>query len=254
LAEVRERARDLQSQMLHASCSQQGPECFRPQVAGLRSVLRDYTVRKLNQSGGDTQGLIADLRTVDDCFALEVLGRKPGTDGRNPFTFRKKLAAGELLLTVNHFASGALAIPPGVVIVQGFRRQGDEYVFGAETGDSIYGIMNEDMIQALPSPVEGEIWLLISGQVAGFMGHLERTRIYSFNGYEFQERWRPEDRQNPEITITDDEIRTVYLGPKIYRFRGDLQECFEETVKLLSTGAAQVKLVNRGECGDPHKR
>lgn len=266
LTRLRERAKEVQSRTFGRAeecASKPYLECIGAEVGELRELVREYSVWKLNESRGDIDALRADFGTVDDGWVLERFRLMDGASeqmkhskdlGIPPHVFRKKDDGPELIVVVHNFGSAALAFPSGIEIIQGFRKEGGQYVFASETGDSIYGIMNEDTVQALPSPVGNEMWLLISGQMGGFMGHLERTRIYSFDGYGFQERWKPEDREIPRITVTGGEIRTVWLGPKFHRSGGDLRECMDETVKLFPTGAVQVKLANSGECGDPHKR
>jgi hypothetical protein len=252
LEQVRDRVKNLQSRMVGRRCEPAGTNCFLSESAAIGALLRDYTVWKLNESGGNTIELVSDLRTVEDAFAFEVAGRKPESwEDRAPFAFRDTLPAGELVVTLNHFASGGLAIPEGIVVIQGFRKEGGQYVFGAGTGDSLFGVMDEKPIEMLKSPVPNEMWLLVSGQVAGFMGYLGRARIYSFDGYGFKELWKPDDRERVKITVKDREVRSTFLGPRMYRFGGDIRNCMDETVKLAPTGIVQAKVINNGECGDP---
>lgn len=203
-----------------------------------------------------------DFGTVDDGWVLERfrlldeanrVKRDRGL-GIPPRVFTGRSAAGQdLVVVVHHFGSRALAFPSGIVIVQGFRKELGTYVFAAETGDSIYGILREDQAALLDAPVPGEMWLLLAGNVAGFMGHLGRARIYAFDGYAFRETWTPEDRELLTLTVTGSEIRSTFLAPGSYRPGGDIRNCMDETVKLLPIGGVLSKQINHGECGDPGK-
>jgi hypothetical protein len=240
LAQLRERAKQLQSRMLGRPCtSDPWIDCMRDEIAELRVLLRDYTVAKLNQSAGDTGALIEDLRTVDDVYAFGLTGKPNNWDGRPPFVFSQDLPGGELLITVNHFAAGALYAPPGLVIIQGFRKVGDTYFFGGENGDSISGIMNYRTIEALRPARSREIWLLVCGQVAGLQGQYIRARIFGFDGHEVKELWAPEDREAMKISVLGDEIEARFLGPKTYRFAGDRQDVMQEKLRLTVGGVVR---------------
>jgi hypothetical protein len=98
-------------------------------------MLREYIAWKLNDSNGNSDQLLAELRTVDNVAALEFFKLKPsGSDKEAPFVFRKQMPLGEIILTVNHFSAGPLAIPPGIVIVQAFRKESARYVYAAGAG------------------------------------------------------------------------------------------------------------------------
>jgi hypothetical protein len=114
-------------------------------------------------------------------------------------------------------------------------------------GESLYGIMNYNSIQLLDSPISNEVWLLVAGQVAGFMGNLERARVFAFDGYSSREVWAPEDRQNMRITVKGDRLSAAFLGPKVDRFGGDRQDGMVEELQLTPAGVITTSLADLGE-------
>jgi hypothetical protein len=252
LQQAIQRSKDIQSRIIGRACAGASLiECMQPEVDQLRDVLKQYTLSRLNQTRGDVNSLRGDLRQLDDAYVFELAGKsRPARPDKPPFVFRETRASREMIITVNHFSCGALAIPPGLVIVQGYRREGNEYVFADETGDSISGILDYNEARLLASPNPGEVWLLLVGQVAGFMGHLDRARIYSFDGYVFRERWSPEDREQMSLTAQGGQIRSNYLGTKVFPPGGigfPRQDNLEETVDLTANGATQRSVVNHGD-------
>jgi hypothetical protein len=244
----------VQSKIVGKLCTSANPDCIRSEKDELRALLKDYTLWKLNQSGGNIDELLADFRKIDDAFLYqEKIWEEPTVwSGGPPFVFRQEVAGTELIIAVNYFASGALAFPSGVVIIQGFRNQGGQYIFGGEEGQAMCGVLDLRNTQILRSPRPLEVWLLVFGQVGGgFMGDLDRARIYSFDGYRFKEVWAPEDRQNMMITVSGDTIHNTFLGRKQPRFGGDLQEGMEERLQLTAAGVIRTSLVNHGENWEP---
>lgn len=259
LQQATERARRLQAQILDKTCIRENfpvagqvtstyPDCIASEIIGLRGLLRDYSLWKLNQPTVDIKQLVDDLRSINDIYVRETVWSKlPSSRKGIAFDFEQTTTTGELLILVSYFSSGAMATPSGIIIIQGFRKEGTDYRFAGETGESVSGVMNLHPLEILPSQISSEMWLLVGGQVGGFMGDLERARIYSFDGYKFRELWKPEDRQDMEITVNGTEIRATYLGPKVYRFGGDLQDHMEERLQLTAGGVLQTRLINHGE-------
>lgn len=255
---LRETAKQLQSQMFgHPECVGEYRACISPQIKVLREALREYSVWKLNETGGRVDQLADDLGTVNNAWLTEKvvqsLGAEPSSPSeRRPLVYRQKVPSGELIVIISDFRTMQVAAPAGEIIVQGFREEAGQYVFVRETGDSAFGIMDERKFQLLRSPLPNQIWVLITGQMGGFMGDLERVRIYSFDGVDFQERWAPEDSLNTELTVNGDEISSRYLEFKRRYLRGE-EECIEEHVKLLQTGVTRTNLTRHGVCGDPRR-
>jgi hypothetical protein len=248
LQQTQRKARDLQSRIVGRTCDPNPwPDCIRAEIAALRSVVRDYTLTQLNQTDGDVPSLLKSLRQIDDIYAIEVAGSPSSWDGRPPFVYTRDTPCTRLVVTVNHFASGGLALPPGVVIIQGFRKEGAAYVFAGETDDSLSGIMNYSHAEEVHAPVQTEMWLLLVGQVAGYMGHLDRARSYAFDGFRFRDLWHPEDREQMSVTVQDGVLTAEYLGPKTERPTGfPEQDVMEETLVLTPAGINRANLLNHG--------
>ncbi len=185
---------------------------------------------------------------MDDVFGIEtrrkILGPKDWK-GLPPQVLRKAVTGGELIVVANMFETGGLAMPQSIDLIQGFRKIGSsEYVFDGDTGDAMFGTMWPG-IGKLQSPVEGELWFSSVAQVAFFMGDLDRARIYSFDGFEFKEEWKPEDREDMQITIDDDRIHLTYIGPKIERAKGfPSQHWMEERLAISPSGVYRTLLVS----------
>ena len=260
LAEVKARARELQSHILGSrDCPPDASfqACISPYVHQLSVLIRDYTVRELNDTGGDTNQLVKDLRGVEDIYQRDLWEKlNPAVsapDSPFVYAFSRPSPAGELIVTVNHFSTGALVDPPAAIVIQGFRREGAQFIYSAETGDSLFGTSTYDDLQMLPSPRETEMWMLISGRQARMnMGRLDRARIYSFDGFRFDELWAPEAREILRFHLSHNELHLTYLGPKIERrFGQPEQHVMEEKLMLSRNGVSRILLVDHGSIGEP---
>ncbi len=79
LNRVRERARQIQSRMFRRpDCAAPWFQCISPEIKSFRALLRDYSVWKLNSTGGNTVELLKDLSTVDDVFGVEIRRKELG--------------------------------------------------------------------------------------------------------------------------------------------------------------------------------
>ncbi len=84
------------------------------------------------------------------------------------------------------------------------------------------------------------------------MGRLDRARIYSFDGFRFDELWAPEDREILRFHLSDNELHLTYLGPKIETASGlPEQHVMEEKLMLSPNGVSQILLVDHGSIGEP---
>ena len=152
---------------------------------------------------------------------------------------------------MDEFSTGAYALPSGVVIIQAFRKEAGEYVLADQVGDSLFGLLYYRKFDVLGSPQTNQLWLLVQGQVAGYMGDLERARIYSFDGYKFREEWKPEDRVSMHITTYGNQINARYLSEKIDLPVGQTQNCIEEKLQLGAGGLLSLGSVTHNDCADP---
>jgi hypothetical protein len=254
LSEVRERVRVLQARMFKMSVGECLPrewqDCVGPETRELRALIREYSLWKLNQSQGGVEALTKDLRSVNDVGYFEELA-KLGTPAkaREGFSsvFRKSGLGGELIVTVNPFVTGMLATPQRDVVIQGFRKMGKDYVFAAEAGESAFGVMGFTDLEVLQSPID-QMWLLVSGQIGGFMGDLVRARIYTFDGLQFRALWAPEDREGMQIHVEGNRLKVLYLGPRMDNPRGfTINHLMEEELSLSPTAVVRILLVDHGE-------
>ncbi len=121
LAEVKARSRELQSHILGKTDCPFDVSLFRacisPYVHQLSALIRDYTVWELNDTGGDTNQLVKDLRGVEDIYQRDLWKKlNPAVsapDSPFVYTFRRPSPAGELIVTVNHFSTGDSRGPTG---------------------------------------------------------------------------------------------------------------------------------------------
>jgi len=222
----------------------------RPETTELRALIRDYSLWKLNQSGGDAAGLAKDLRTVNDAYFFKRMAELDQTSGApqqgDSYVFRKSSPAGDVIVTVNGYVTGELATPNRDIVIQGFRKEGGGYVYAGETGESLFSIMIYHNLDVLPSPIYNEMWLLVSGQVGGFMGDLEKARIFSFDGYRFEELWKPEDRLGMEIDVKGDRLDVVY-DHKVDQPHGfPVHHVMEEKLWLSPNGVTRTEIIDNG--------
>jgi hypothetical protein len=168
--------------------------------------------------------------------------------GRPPLIYRRKTRARDLVVTVNAFESGNPALPADVVIIQGFREENGKYILANETLDALLRVFREyHPQQMLRSPNPREPWGIIGGQVSRFLGHLDRARVYGFDGHRFRDPWAPEDHEQMEIVISADEIQATNWG------REDSAACFlapglhGKRMNLTPTGLLRTALVNHRE-------
>ncbi len=224
--------------------------------SGLSSVVSS-AISALNKTNGDLKSLILDLRQIDYAGFIAALskmgvskrGDTDDTDADPPFAISQKLPTGEVVITLNQFEVAGLAIPGGLVIIQAFRKENGSYVLADQTGDDLF-LVDARKLEPLNSGPANELWLLVQGQVKGYMGDLERARIYSFDGSHFTEEWKPEDRIDLATKISGTQIDARYLSEKIYRFGGDIQNCMEEKLQLSAGGLMNLGILNHGECED----
>jgi hypothetical protein len=75
--------------------------------------------------------------------------------------------------------------------IRGYRSTPEGFELAATAGDEFesYNMFKT----AIPSPVEGEFWLMAWGQEHTFNGKKVRFRIYAFDGQSFRTMWNPDD-------------------------------------------------------------
>jgi hypothetical protein len=66
----------------------------------------------------------------------------------------------------------------------------------------------------IPSPIPGELWLLVWGQNHTSNGPVIRFRAYSFDGGNFKTVWSPEDFFRAKVTVTDRGFLIEHFSPR----------------------------------------
>jgi hypothetical protein len=105
-------------------------------------------------------------------------------------------------------------------------------------------------VRSVKGTPSGQAWLLVQGQVAEYMGDLERVRLYSFDGYHFREEWNPEDRLDMRLKTSGGEVNARYLSPRISQTGGDFHNCMEENLEVGASGLLFKGVLNHGACDD----
>jgi hypothetical protein len=214
--------------------------CIQMRVDEVRTILRDYTAEALNRSGGDTSQLEAELRSITTT----------GTPGEVERVFRHPGAGGDLIVTLSVVAYGALAITQNAVIVQGFRKDGQQFVFAGENDDALWGVRlnSADLIEQSARP--GELWILAYGRATGASHNWIQAGIYGFDGYRFERLWRPPSREDLDLRRHRGEI-DVY-----YRERHDKESGFpdmdliHQILQLTISGVVEGASTNLGPVED----
>lgn len=132
----------------------------------LRSVLADH--RPVPEYGDEAIARVKDLRRGRSLIVAYTITRPPHHD---------------------------------LATIRGYRSVQGRFELVAVTGSdfSRYNMFKAE----IPSPIEGELWLLAWGQRHTANGPIIRFRAYSFDGGTFKTVWSPEDFYDARVTITD---------------------------------------------------
>jgi hypothetical protein len=109
--------------------------------------------------------------------------------------------------------------PPhhNLATIRGYRSVQGRFELVAVAGEE-FGQYN--MFKAgIPSPIDGEFWLLAWGQNHTSNGPVIRFRVYSFDGGTFKTVWRPEDLFDASVTITDRGFLIEHRSPRRAPYR-----------------------------------
>lgn len=234
------RVRELQRELRHEHGSCIDSSCIETRMTAVRTVLQEYTVEMLNNFGGDTSRLLSDLRAI-------TAPPEPGTAEPPSSTrvFRQQSSNGVRIVTINVVGYGPLATLAGAVIIQGFRKQGDRYVFAAEIGEDLSGPYQLDAEVLQQSARPQEIWILAHGRIVGSSRNLIRAAIYSFDGYRFQEMWHPSLKEDLRLRPRQNEV-DVYYVERQPRTGFDEVVWVHETLSLTASGVVESARENLG--------
>jgi hypothetical protein len=135
------------------------------------------------------QHLDADRRRLE-LDLKQILGRNMGLP---PKTFLCGSGAGEALILSYSLHKGGLMGEGGTSVrLRAFDSRGGRLQVGDKTGENMDGYGGV-LLKELHSPVQGEAWFLLAGQMTGANGPNTRMRIYAFDGRRFRTRWMPEN-------------------------------------------------------------
>lgn len=150
--------------------------------AAIRHCIRRYVEKSVR--GDDFKGsraaMMQGLKTI-----------LPGDLGKPPLSFVLNSPSGRSLIVFYAFGTGVMAgtYASGTVL-DAFHVDAKGLSFVDSTGSDMNGYVGIK-VKELPSPVKGQFWLLLSGQLAGANGPNTRMRIYAFDGKHFKTRWMP---------------------------------------------------------------
>ena len=87
---------------------------------------------------------------------------------------------------------GLMGVRATSVVFRAYKGVNSRFHPVATTGGDMAGYQ-DIVVRELHSPVENEVWLLVSGQMSGANGPNIRMRIYVFDGSTFRTVWMPEN-------------------------------------------------------------
>ncbi|MFZ0393343.1 MAG: hypothetical protein WCF17_01735 [Terracidiphilus sp.] len=102
------------------------------------------------------------------------------------------LASGQSrsLLIFDNIQNGTMGGDSSYATLTAFNVDGQKLTESDSTGGDMDGYGRID-VKELPSPVQGEIWLLFSGYMTGANGPNCRMRVFAYDGKKFRTVWAP---------------------------------------------------------------
>lgn len=130
-----------------------------------------------------TEGLNSEF--VDSQLAQLLSG-----EATTPRAFVLDSGQHRALLVYDNLDAGPGAATVSYAALAAFNVEGQKLTLSDSTASAMDGYGRID-IKELPSPVRGEIWLLISGYAYGANGPNCRMRVYAYDGKRFVTQWLP---------------------------------------------------------------
>ena len=128
-------------------------------------------------------------RGLNPKFVASQLSRiLSGVEDRPPNVFVLASGRGRVLLIFDNVLNGTN--DSSYAALNAFSADGQKLTESDSTGRDMDGYGGIDVTE-LPSPVQGEIWLLFSGNVLGANGPNCRMRIFAYDGKRFRTVWAP---------------------------------------------------------------
>ena len=94
------------------------------------------------------------------------------------------------LIIFDNVPNGTVGPNSSYAALAAFRADGSKLALSDSTGNDMEGYASID-VKELHSPVEGEIWLLVSGYTTGANGPNCRMRVFAYDGKKFRTVWKP---------------------------------------------------------------
>lgn len=83
---------------------------------------------------------------------------------------------------------GSMGIPDTKPLLQCFAKQNDKWLFVGAAGDDYRG--ETFFVYPLRSPIEGQVWFLLTGKVIGGTGSLVNLEVATCDGKQMEVKWR----------------------------------------------------------------
>lgn len=104
--------------------------------------------------------------------------------------------------------------------LRAYKVSGGRFILAAVTGNNMDGY-GSVAVRKLHSPKQGELWLLLWGNMTGANGPNVRMRVFAADGKEFRPVWMPENSWGAfKVTITPSGFTVVgeyYQETKVRR-------------------------------------
>ncbi len=151
-------------------------------AVALRRTIRRY-IEKSVRADDFQQSRAAMMQGLRKIF--------PDHFDETPFSFVLDSPSGRSVIVLYSFGMGMVAGPYAEhTVLDAFHVGAKGVSFVSSTGSDMNGYVGIE-VRELPSPAKGQLWLLLSGQVAGANGPNTRMRVYAFDGRHFRIRWAP---------------------------------------------------------------
>ena len=183
-------------------------ESFEAHFSEIRSIVDQEILDALNRDDRP-ESVLEAMRTV--------MGGKSAF-GQGPFAYAANLNGVKTFVAGFDYGYG-LAIPTVKVVIDGYRKVGTSYEKAADTDAELNGCGL--ILEPLNSPRLNETWFLAHGYVVGASGQWQLMRMYSFDGYAFQQVWSAGHTQmeTPVVEIGKDTVTITYNRARDYGHR-----------------------------------
>lgn len=149
--------------------------------AQIRSCVDDYVVHAVP---GSDENLDREVVVQDLYQILSSVASQP------PVAFVLHSGGRRALLVFYNLQKGTEGEHSSSAVLRAYNAGATGLTVSDATGSDMDGYAHTE-VKELHSPVEGEIWLLVSGYRIGATGPNCRMRIFTYNGEKFRTTWMP---------------------------------------------------------------